>query len=130
MLVREDLKGAIEAILFARAEAIPVEEIARITGVSREDALTILTELALEYNERKSGIEIVSSEAGFAMCTRPEYHEYVKEASLPQVARLSQGSPGDLWLSSLTASRLPEPRWKRCAGSEPIALCSHYRSGV
>jgi segregation and condensation protein B len=92
MLVREDLKGAIEAILFARAEATPVEEIARITGVSREDALTILTELALEYNERKSGIEIVSSEAGFAMCTRPEYHEYVKEASLPQVARLSQAA--------------------------------------
>lgn len=92
MLVREALKGAVEAILFARAEAISVEEITRITGVSREDAGVILTELALEYNERKSGIEIVSSEAGFAMCTRPEYHEYVKKASAPLVARLSQAA--------------------------------------
>lgn len=92
MLVREELKGAIEAILFARAEAIHVEEIARITGVSREDAQIIMTELAQEYNERKSGIEIVSSETGFVMCTRPEYHEYVKEASSPQVTRLSQAA--------------------------------------
>ena len=47
----------------------------------REDAAIILTELALEYNERKSGIMIVSSEAGFVMC-RPEYHEYIKRQTL------------------------------------------------
>lgn len=91
MLVREELKGAIEAILFARGEAVLIEDIVRVTGVSREDALTILTELTLEYNEKKSGISIVSSDEGFAMCTRPEYHEYVKEAGAPQVVRLSQG---------------------------------------
>jgi len=92
MLVRKELKGAIEAILFARAEAVPVEDIMRVTGVSQEDVLTILTELTLEYNEKKSGISIVSSEAGWAMCTRPEYHEFVKEAGAPQAARLSQGA--------------------------------------
>lgn len=92
MLVREALKGAIEAILFVRAEAVSVEEIVRITEVSREDAAIILTELALEYNERKSGIMIVSSEAGFVMCTRPEYHEYIKKANPPLDTRLSQAA--------------------------------------
>ncbi|NLW45125.1 MAG: SMC-Scp complex subunit ScpB [Syntrophomonadaceae bacterium] len=91
MLIREELKAVIEAILFVRAEAVSVEEIARITGAAREDILTLLTELALEYNERKSGIEIVSGDGGFLMCTRPEYHEYVRESGAVQAARLSQG---------------------------------------
>ena len=129
MLIRQELKAVIEAILFVRAEAVSVEEIARITGASKGDVLTILTELTLEYNERKSGIEIVSSDAGFLMCTRPEYYEYVRESGATQAARLSQGVLRP-WRSSLTASLLPGPRWKRYAGSERTGPCNRCRSGV
>jgi len=92
MLVRQELKGAVEAVLFARTEPLSPEEIARITGASNEDVVIILSELALEYDERKSGIAIVVSEAGYAMCTRPEYYEYVKRAKAPLVTRLSQAA--------------------------------------
>ena len=129
MLIRQELKAVIEAILFVRSEAVSVEEIARVTGASREDILTVLTELSLEYNERKSGIEIVSGDAGFLMCTRPEYHEYVRDFGEHKRSgcRRVCWKP---WPSLPTASRLPGLRWKRYAGSERIGPCSRCRNGV
>ncbi|NLV15900.1 MAG: SMC-Scp complex subunit ScpB [Syntrophomonadaceae bacterium] len=92
MLVRDELKGAIEAILFVRHEPVKVKEIARITGASSEDVLVLLTELTKEYNEKKSGIQIINSSEGYAMCTRPFYHEYVRQANQPLVTKLSQAA--------------------------------------
>ncbi|NLB19121.1 MAG: SMC-Scp complex subunit ScpB [Syntrophomonadaceae bacterium] len=92
MLVRDELKGAIEAILFVRSEPIKVKEIAKITGASPEDILVLLTELTNDYNEKKSGMQIVTSTEGYAICTRPFYHEYVRQANQPLVAKLSQAA--------------------------------------
>lgn len=92
MLVREQIKAAVEAVLFARSEAISIQEMARIIGISQEDAAIILSELMMEYNERERGVQIVDGSSGFVMCTRPEYHDYVKKANNPLAVKLSQAA--------------------------------------
>ncbi|MGE5416309.1 MAG: SMC-Scp complex subunit ScpB [Acidobacteriota bacterium] len=92
MLAREQLKAAIEAVLFARSEPISAEEMGRIVGVSTQDARIILNELCMEYNDTVKGIQVNSSREGYAMCTHPDYHEYVKKANPGAAVRLSQAA--------------------------------------
>ncbi len=92
MLCKEDILGAIEAILFVRTEPAGAEEIAGIVGISSEEALEALQELETRYENLNSGLQIVKHSKGYSMCTRPVYHEYVHRANLPQAAKLSQAA--------------------------------------
>jgi segregation and condensation protein B len=92
MLSRNQIKAAIEAILFARSDAINLKDLAHIVGISVTDADIVLKELILEYNERESGIQIASGPDGYVMCTRPDYYEYVKKAHAPAAVKLSQAA--------------------------------------
>lgn len=92
MLVRKELRAAMEAILFAHSEPITLEEIAQILEVSEEDTMIVMGDLTEEYNEPGRGIQIVENAQGFVMCTRAEFHEYIKRANRPSAARLSQAA--------------------------------------
>ena len=92
MLAREEIKGAVEAILFACVEPIDPGSIAKAVGISYQDAKLILEELRLEYNEGTRGIKIALSESGYSMCTREEYHEYIRKVNKPAAVRLSQAA--------------------------------------
>lgn len=92
MLVREQIKAAVEAVLFSRSEAIMLEDLARVIGIPADDAGGILSELIEEYNESERGVQIVANQSGYVMCTRPQYHDYVKKANNPLAVRLSQAA--------------------------------------
>jgi segregation and condensation protein B len=69
---RDQLKKALECVLFVATKPLPLEEIARILQVPLDEALMLLNELAVEY-ERRSGLAIVEVAGGWRMVTRPEY---------------------------------------------------------
>ncbi|MGI6487970.1 MAG: SMC-Scp complex subunit ScpB [Syntrophothermaceae bacterium] len=92
MLLRQELKAAIEAVLFTRAEPIDIEELSRALGVSVQDTREILQELISEYNRSEHGIQVVESDAGYTMCTKPEYFRYVNNTNRSVTRRLSQAA--------------------------------------
>lgn len=92
MLARQEIKAAIEAILFASGEPVPVEQIASVVGISVEDTVVILNELVLEYNRYERGIQVVESAEGWVMCTKPAYFRYVGILNRVPGKKLSQAA--------------------------------------
>ncbi len=88
---REQLRKALECVLFMATRPLPLEEIARILQVPLDEALMLLNELAVEY-ERRSGLAIVEVAGGWRMVTRPEFAPYIARLHPPQRIRLSRGS--------------------------------------
>jgi segregation and condensation protein B len=89
MLMRDQIKAAVEAILFVRSEPVPMEELIEILDVPLIDLKIILQEMIAEYNEEKRGIQIMGVNGAYAMCTRPEYSEFIAKMSKPVKKRLS-----------------------------------------
>ena len=88
---RDQLKKALECVLFVATKPLPLEEVARILQVPLDEALMLLNELAVEY-ERRSGLAIVEIAGGWRMVTRPEFAAYISRLHPPQRIRLSRGS--------------------------------------
>ncbi len=72
MLRLEKVKAAVEAVLFTRAEPIPLEELVEILDVGLLDLKPIMQELILQYNQDRRGIQIVEADGAYLMCTHPE----------------------------------------------------------
>jgi segregation and condensation protein B len=88
---RDQLKKALECVLFVATKPLPLEEVARLLQVPLDEALMLLNELAVEY-ERRSGLAIVEVAGGWRMVTRPEFAAYISRLHPPQRIRLSRGS--------------------------------------
>lgn len=88
---RNQLRKALECVLFMAAKPLPLEEVARILQVPLDEALMLLNELAVEY-ERRSGLAIVEVAGGWRMVTRSEFASYIARLHPPQRIRLSRGS--------------------------------------
>lgn len=73
------IRGAIEAVLFASGEAVPVERIAAVLKLDRPTAEKILADLADRFNTERSGVRIVRFGDGYQMCSNPDYAGYVRE---------------------------------------------------
>ena len=64
------MEGAIEAILFAIGEAVPLKDIAKTIGHDTETTRKIIRNMMLKYKEEDRGIQIIELENAFQMCTK------------------------------------------------------------
>lgn len=92
MLMRGELKGSIEAILFVRPEPIRLEELAQILETPVSDLKLILEEMIIEYNDGKRGIQIIYTASGYMMGTNPDYSDILARMEKPVKRRLSQAA--------------------------------------
>lgn len=92
MLMREEIKAAVEAILFIRSEPVSLEELIGLLDIPAVDLKMILPEMIQEYNEKQRGIQILTVSTGYVMCTRPEYSEIIARMNKPVKRRLSTAS--------------------------------------
>jgi segregation and condensation protein B len=77
---REELKPAIECLLFVADEPLPFKQLCKVLGdVSEEEVLWALGELAAEYDARSSGLEIREIAGGWRISTRPQNHEFIRK---------------------------------------------------
>lgn len=88
---REQIKKALECVLFMATRPLPLEEVARILQIPLDEALMLLNELAVDY-ERRSGLTIVEVAGGWRMVTKPEFANYIARLHPLQRVRLSRGS--------------------------------------
>ena len=78
-----ELRPVLEALLFAAADALTVEQLAEATEVEPDLVAQGLAALAADYDREGRGIRVVEEAQGFIVITRPDY--------APWVARLLRG---------------------------------------
>lgn len=77
---RDELKPAIECLLFVADEPLPFKQLCKVLGeVSEEDVLWALGELVAEYDVRNSGLEVREIAGGWRISTRPQNHEFIRK---------------------------------------------------
>ncbi len=89
MLMRDEIKASVEAILFTRSERIGLDELVEILDVPLIDLKVILDEMILEYNKKERGIQIVAVDDGYLMCTKTDYSDILVRMAKPLRRRLS-----------------------------------------
>lgn len=92
MLMQEEIKACVEAILFVRAERVGLDELVELLDVPLLDLKAILDEMLLEYNKNSRGIQIIAVEGGYLMCTHPEYAKVLARVDKPVRRRLSSSA--------------------------------------
>ncbi|MGE0885770.1 MAG: SMC-Scp complex subunit ScpB [Blastocatellales bacterium] len=77
---REELKPAIESLLFVADEPLPFKQLCKVMGdVPEADVLAALQELATDYESRNSGLEVREIAGGWRISTRPQNHEFIRK---------------------------------------------------
>jgi segregation and condensation protein B len=73
-----ELKGIIEALIFASPEPVTMKTLVRLLDTEpKEDIAAALDELKQDY-DRPGGLQIVEVAGGYQIVTRPELHEWVR----------------------------------------------------
>lgn len=87
----KDLESAIEGILFAAGDPVPVERICLTLGQDRETVDSVCQRMADYYSYERRGIRLVKLENSWQMCSAPEQAQYIRKVlENRKPAKLSQ----------------------------------------
>lgn len=89
-----ELTSALEAILFASGESIPVARLSLVLGTEEEEILRCAQALAEEYESGGRGLRVLLLGDRLQMCSAPAYAPYITKA-------LEQRKPPQLTQSAL-----------------------------
>ena len=77
IMEQENIKGIIEAILFAAGKEVSSKELSLALEKSKDEIEETIYQMNLEYNDSDRGIEIIKTGDNYQLATRKEYYEYV-----------------------------------------------------
>ena len=104
----DTLIAAMEAILFAMGEAVPIDSIAQALCVPKWKAMEVADVLAERYRKGSSGVSLNWYEESVQLSTKPDLYEYlIRIAAEPKKPRLT---PTLLETLSIIAFRQPVTR--------------------
>ncbi len=73
-----ELKGAIEAIIYAADEPATLEQIAGVVGEEKSAVRAALDEMIASYVTEDRGVEVRAVAGGYKFYTKPQHHEVVR----------------------------------------------------
>ena len=117
-----ELKGALEAIIYAADEPVSVEQLADAAGVEKPAVRAALDELVASYVVEERGVEIRAVAGGYKFYTKPQHHEVVRKfiKALRPPLRLTMPALETLAVISYkqpaTLPEIQEIRGVNCAG--------------
>ena len=118
----EELKGALEAIIYAADEPATVEQLADAVGVEKTEVRAALDELVASYAIEERGVEIRAVAGGYKLYTKPQHHEVVRKfiKALRPPLRLTMPALETLaviaYKQPVTLPEIHEIRGVNCAG--------------
>lgn len=75
----DNIKYAIEGILFAAGEPVKAAKLAVVLDKPVKEIEDAVTELRAEYDRDHRGFNIIEISDGYQICSRPEYYTYIRE---------------------------------------------------
>lgn len=79
-----EVKSIIEALLFTAGEALDIEDISDVLQISKRSVRALINEMMEEFNTERRGVQIISFNDKYQLCTRPEHGEYIRMLLKPQ----------------------------------------------
>lgn len=98
-------KAALEALLFAAGEPVPISSIVKTTELSESEIKRLMEELIAEFRDRNSGIMIAEIADGYQMVTNPDFSMWVKK--FKNISQSSKLSPPTLETLAIIAYKQP-----------------------
>lgn len=117
-----ELKGALEAIIYAADEPATLDHLAAGVGVARDEVLAALEEMIAACQSEERGIEIRRVARGYKYSTKAQHHEVVRKfiKSLRPPVRLSMPALETLaviaYKQPITLPEIQEIRGVNCSG--------------
>ncbi len=74
-----ELGALVEALIFVADEPVTSKLLAEVLGEEKESIEVAAVELAREYEERGSGLQVREIAGGWQLATRTEFHEEVRQ---------------------------------------------------
>jgi len=117
-----ELKGALEAVIYAADESATIDQLARAVGAEKALVRAALDELMAAYAAADHGIEIRAVAGGYKFYTKVEHHEIVRRfiKSLRPPLRLTMPALETLaviaYKQPVTLPEIQEIRGVNCAG--------------
>ncbi len=117
-----ELKGALEAIIYAADEPATLEQLANTLGEQKHLVRAALDELVASYAAEERGVEIRAVAGGFKFYTKPQHHDVVRRfiKSLRPPLRLTMPALETLaviaYKQPVTGPEVQEIRGVNCAG--------------
>ena len=74
---KEKIKGIIEAILFASARIVSLDELVLSLELDKDEISKIIEEMKEEYKKDNRGIDLISINNGYTLASKKELHEYI-----------------------------------------------------
>ncbi len=78
-MTHEELKAAIEAIVYAADEPATVDQLADAAGAEKPEVRAALDELIAAYQREERGVEIRKVAGGYKFYTKTQHHEVVRK---------------------------------------------------
>lgn len=102
-------EAALEAMLFASGESVPVKRLAEVLGLSESKTAKLLEELKKKYdNDDTKGIRLVKLEDSYQLSSKKEYYEQIRD--LTERKRRASLSNAGLEVLSIVAYNQPITR--------------------
>lgn len=77
----EQIKGAIEAILFSMGDPVELGKLAEVLEIDKETVRNIMADMIDGYERQSSGITIMILDNKYQMCTKKQYYDFVSKAT-------------------------------------------------
>lgn len=74
------LEAAVEALLFASGEPIPIERMAQVLGADKTTLQKVLTIMAEKREGEDFGVSIIRVDDSYQMATKSEFADYIRGA--------------------------------------------------
>lgn len=71
----------VESILFAAGRPVSAKELSSALERNLDYVIGLVDELKEEYEKNKRGIDIITVNDAYQMCTRPEYYEFIAQVT-------------------------------------------------
>ncbi len=87
----QEIKSAMEGILFASGEPVNIDRICLALELDKATAQQVLQELGDAYAFERRGIRLIRMEDSYQLCSAPEYADVIRKAfEIRKSAKLSQ----------------------------------------
>ena len=71
--MKKEIASALEAVLFAAGESVPIARLSLVLGVDEEEIVKTVDELGALYKKEKRGLRILHLDDKAQMCSSPEH---------------------------------------------------------
>lgn len=92
MLFSEDIKAAVESLLFISPEPLSVLDISKLVNIESQDVEQIILEIQEEYKKATHGFHLIELAGGYIFATKEKYEPFVEKLLKPQLSTLSHAA--------------------------------------